>query len=130
MKTIKIDTGKGKVTLTFSKATQKYDLFAGNQEAMEKLEKMCIDKGWQQDLNDSHFTSFVSENLDKFVVIEKTNIKSVNFCNGPQGLLNVKLKNGTSLCAKVNDEDQQRYIHEEITTQQLVEIYFSIDKGV
>ena len=105
MKTIKIDTGEGKVILTFSKETQKYDLFAGKKEAMEKLEKMCIDFGWQQDLNDSHFTSFVSENINKFVVVEKSKVKSANFLNGPQGLLNVKLKDGTSLTAKINEEN-------------------------
>ena len=73
MKTLKIDTGHGKVTLTYSEVAGKWDVFSGSQRAIDTLYNMCVDMGWNwvRELK-NYFTNFVADNLDKFVV-EKTN---------------------------------------------------------
>jgi len=67
MKTLEVTTTKGSVTLTYSEAAKKWDLFSGSQEAMINLESMCEDMGWMWDSKKRNFfPNFVAENYDLF----------------------------------------------------------------
>ena len=73
MENLTIDTGIGQVVLTYLEVARKWDLFSGSQEAMQKLENMCIEIGWEWDRKlKNYFTNFVAENLDKFVIDENS----------------------------------------------------------
>lgn len=68
MKTLKIDTGNGQVTLTYGNVDSKWDIFAGSQDAINKLEQMCIELGWVYNRKERNFlANFAAENFDKFV---------------------------------------------------------------
>lgn len=69
MKTLKIDTGKGQVVLTYSEVAQKWDYFSGSQEAFNMIDEMCYQLGWEYDPKLKNYqANFVAENADKFVV--------------------------------------------------------------
>jgi len=69
MKTLTIDTGLGKVKLTYSEVAQKWNYFSGNQEALKEIDKICTELGWVYDQKLKNFqANFVAENADKFVV--------------------------------------------------------------
>lgn len=69
MKTLKIDTGKGQVTLTYSEVAQKWDYFEGSQSAFNMLDEMCNNLGWNYDQKLKNYqANFVAENKELFVV--------------------------------------------------------------
>lgn len=69
MKTLKIDTGKGTVTLTYSEVAQKWDYFSGSQSAFDEIDRICAELGWEYNRKLKNYQSnFVAENADKFVV--------------------------------------------------------------
>ena len=69
MKTLKIDTGKGTVTLTYSEVAQKWDYFSGTQSAFDEIDRICAELGWEYDRKLKNYqANFVAENADKFVV--------------------------------------------------------------
>lgn len=69
MKTLKIDTGYGEVTLTYSKVAKKWYIFDGTQEALKKIESMAFEMGWVYDPKlKNYLGNFIAENQSKFVV--------------------------------------------------------------
>ena len=71
MKTLKIDTGKGQVTLTYHESAQKWEYFSGSQSAFDEIDRICAELGWEYDRKLKNYqANFVAENADKFVVDE------------------------------------------------------------